>query len=466
MVRASVVTAVSLLAVVSAQDTPASLAERAIVLILDAPAATNAVWPGFSLPDRNWLVYDSTGTYLVTKSVPPASFEPKGRWFFRAGAPPGLNGLLNPAYRLGDLTVTAIPARSSPENTASVLYHEAFHAFQSERFRLSGPSLFAGSTVANTLTAELAAGIEVERRVLRDAIRAPGVDGDQIREAVAVRAYRSAAGSSALLNAERAAEQHEGLAQYVEERSIALARRRSPRAADDAIAARLELRSSAISGSPDERLVRARAYGTGAAIGLLLDRLGVDWKLEAQTEALDRLLARHMTLEPERIPILAAEAYRRYGYDSMLASTDPPWGDLRSFGENDFAALAPYRLVLEIEPNVTAGWSFSSAAGRPSGMHQPAPGVLLLPFAERFTANGTGLSVTVTRRPVRLDVGRKPGTITILLPEAPLLNGDRVVTGLDSTLTGLRIEATGVIVTMTDSVRVTSELPQLRVARP
>src|SRR5262245_28999649 len=142
MVRASVVTAVSLVAIVSAQDAPKSIAERAIDLILDAPAATNAVWPGFSLPDRNWLVYDSVGTYLVTKSVPPASFEPKGRWFFRAGAPAGLNGTLNPDYRLGDLTVTAIPAGSSPERTASLVYHEAFHAFQGERFRSAGPSLF------------------------------------------------------------------------------------------------------------------------------------------------------------------------------------------------------------------------------------------------------------------------------------------------------------------------------------
>ena len=167
MLRALVVTAVSLVAVVSAQDAPTSIAERAIVLILDAPAATNAVWPGFSLPDRNWLVYDSTGTYLVTKSVPPASFESKGRWFFRAGAPAGLSGIADTTYRLGDLTVTAVQARSSPESTASVLYHEAFHAFQGERFPSPGPSLFAGSTVANALTAELAASIEVERRVLR-----------------------------------------------------------------------------------------------------------------------------------------------------------------------------------------------------------------------------------------------------------------------------------------------------------
>ena len=150
----------------------------------------------------------------------------------------------------------------------------------------------------------------------------------------------------------------------------------------------------------------------------------------------------------------------------MLASKGPPWGDLRAFGEADFAALAPYRLVIEIDANVKTGWSFSTAAGRVSGNHQPSPGVLLLPLADRFTANGTGLSLTVTRRPVRLDLSSKPRTITILLPEAPRLNGERVVAGLDSTLTGLRIEGIGVTVTMTDSVRVTLELPQLRVARP
>jgi len=115
----------------------------------------------------------------------------------------------------------------------------------------------------------------------------------------------------------------------------------------------------------------------------------------------------------------------------MLASKGPPWGDLRAFGETDFAALAPYRLVLEIEHRY------------------------------RHRTLGDGDAASCARR-----FRQQAPDITILLPEAPRLNGDRVVAGLESTLSGLRIEVTRVSVTMTDSVRVTSELPQLRIAQP
>ena len=85
MLRASFVAMLSFAAVLPVRSAAPSVGERVIALILDAPAATNAVWPGFSLPDRDWLLYDATGAYLVTKSAPPASFAPGS-----AGAEPAV----------------------------------------------------------------------------------------------------------------------------------------------------------------------------------------------------------------------------------------------------------------------------------------------------------------------------------------------------------------------------------------
>ena len=463
MLRAGVAAVVCFGAAVSAPDAATSIAAKAIVLVLDAPSDANTVWPGFSLPERDWLVYDSSGAYLVTRSVPPASFVANGRWFFHTGALPGLNGTQNTAYRLGDLTVTAIPVGTSPEATASTLYHEAFHAFQDGRFRSPARGSFL-SGIGGELTRELAASIEVERRVLRDAIRAKGIDQARLRQAVAVRDRRSASSSDAILAAERHAEQYEGLAQYVEEHSIQRARRRPARAAVDAVAFRLAFPMREF-GSPDERLVRVRAYGTGAAIGILLDRLAVDWKDEAQTEPLDRLLARHVAVPADRTEALAAEAYARYKYAALLTAKDPPWGDLRIFGEREFDAIAPYRLVIEIGPRLTMAWNASTVAGRPSGSHQPGPGVMLLPFADRFAAEEDGLTVSVNDRPVRLDVSGTPRTITILLSDAPRLNGERVTPGYEREMSAARVEADGATVTVSMAVRVTAEASQLRIMR-
>jgi hypothetical protein len=469
MVRVSLVALTCLLVTASAPRAARdSVAERAAELVLNAPAAANEVWPGFSMPGRDWLVYDDTGAYLVTPSKPPAPFVAKGRMFVHAGPMPGRAGTLNLAYRLGDLTVVAVRAAATPERTAGLLYHEAFHVWQRERFSyLSAPAGPAGDYAAE-LTTGLAASMEVERRALRAAIRAGGIDTVRLQEAVAVRAQRAASSSDALRAAERNVERREGLARYVEEHSLARALRRSDRAPIDAIAAQLAIPLRSFGGSPDERLVRARAYSTGGAMGVLLDRLGVEWKVRAHREALDLLLAEHVALPPTAMSTLVADAYARYEHQELLTSTNPPWGALTGgLTEQVFDALAPYRLVLEVPDGTRPAWKLSTSAEQVSGMHRPAAGVLLLPRAGRFTADGPGFSAVVTDRPVRLDDVTSSGqrrTITVLLGGPPRLNGQVVAADLDATLSNVRIEADGVLVTVAGSVRVIADESGLRVS--
>ena len=121
-----------------------SIAERSVAAVLNAPAATNAIWPGFSLPDRDWAVQDETGVYLVTKKSPPDSFTARDRWYFRQEPLPNFTAAFVLDYRLGDLSMVAVRAKRTVEETVALLYHESFHAFQ-KTWAASSPHLDYGS---------------------------------------------------------------------------------------------------------------------------------------------------------------------------------------------------------------------------------------------------------------------------------------------------------------------------------
>lgn len=439
-----------------------SVAERTVVTILNAPAATNAIWPGFSLPDRDWAVQDDTGVYLVTKARPPESFARRDRWYFRQEPLPTFTAGFELDYSLGGLRLVAIRAVRTAEQTAATLYHESFHAFQ-KTWAVPSPHVDYGS-IQNLLPAH-AAGIEVERRVLRDAIRSTGPIQPFAQQALAVRARRGLELSPDFVRAERQAERTEGLAAYVEARSIAAALGKTARAVVDDIGNKLEAPMRVFGGSPDERLIRTRAYGTGAAMGLLLDRLGINWKSRAIPEPLDRLLAEAAgTPDPQA----ADAAYRRYGYDKLLTESPSSWGSLEVMSESAFNRLGTYQLVLDLPPGVRMGWNLATSATNDTGMHRPAPRTLLLPMVKRFTVNHDGLSVVVEQRPVKL-IGSEneagPSVVTVLLEEPPALDGKRVEPGLSGARSDFRIEARGVTVTFAGTARVVSTSDRITISR-
>ena len=89
----------------------------------------------------------------------------------------------------------------------------------------------------------------------------------------------------------------------------------------DDISQQLAVPMRTFGGSPDERLIRTRAYGTGAAMALLLDRLGTNWQSRAISEPLDRLLTEAVGTPDAQA---ADTAYRRYGYTGCSPSRRPP----------------------------------------------------------------------------------------------------------------------------------------------
>ena len=356
-------------------------------------------------------------------------------------------------YNLGGLSVVAVRATRTVEETITLLYHESFHAFQKTWAR-SSPDVDYGSIQG--LRPAHAASVEVERRVLRGALRSNEPIAPFAHQALAVRARRTSQASADFVLAERQAEQDEGLAKYVEARSVALALGKSAQTVIDDVGQQLAVPMRTFGGSPDERLIRTRAYATGAAMALLLDRLGINWKSRAISEPLDRLLA-EVVGAPD--PHAADTAYRRYGYERLLTESPSPWGGLEVMSESAFDALGPYRLILDLPPGAKMGWSLTTSAKDDSGMHRPAPRVLLLPMAKRFTVNDDGVSVLVEQRPVKL-IGQENETsrpiVTVLLAQPPALDGTRVEPGLDGTRSDFRLEGRGITVRIVGAARVVS----------
>jgi hypothetical protein len=280
-----------------------------------------------------------------------------------------------------------------------------------------------------------------------------------------VRARRASQVTPDLVQAERQAEQNAGLAAYVEARSAALAFGKSPRAVIDDVSQQLAVSMRTFGGSPDERLIRTRAYGTGAAMGLLLDRLGADWKTRVVAEPLDRLLD-EAAGTPD--PKAADTAYRRYGYDRLLNEFPSSWGSLQVMSEGAFDRLGPYRLVLDLPQGAKIGWSLAASAKDDGGMHRPAPRILLMPMVRRLTVNHDGVSMEVEQRPVKVvgpenEVARS--IVTVLLAEPPDVAGKRVEPGLDATQSDFRLVGRGVTVTITGPARVVAVRDQITISK-
>ena len=444
------------------QDAAERVALEAVAMVLDAQPSTNRVWPGFSLPARSFGIQTAAGLYLFTPGPAPEGFSPRGRTMFRPGPVPGMGSGIAINHSIGNLKVTVIPVSATAERTAQTLYHEAFHGFQQEQSR---PRPIAESQ-SLAITPEQAASIEVERRVLADALRSLTPPTTHLRRALALRRERTAAGGEALATAERFAEWHEGLADYVAHLSIARAMKRSPLVQRQLVARSLTTPLALLGGSPDERLVRGRSYATGAAFAFLLDQLQPDWIEDLGSRSLDEFAADIVNLQPDEIAGLAASVRVRFGYDKLLASKSPPWGGLTVMSDEAFLALGPYRVVIETTPESKHSFSLSTRGGEDEGMHRPIAGLLLLPKPTLFQVNDGPLAATVRARPVRLRglPADQAQTITVLLQSAPLAGGKPLPLG-DHVFPALDLSAEGVTITTTGNVRVTVETDRLTIRR-
>lgn len=228
-------------------------------------AATEIGWPGFDPHAVPIALYDDANTYLVRHPAPPEEFDRlRGVEGGAVANAPLDDARANTDVDLGGVrtAVVAFPKEGpGAVETAALAMHEAFHAHQTVRY----PAWTANEVDLFTYPVRSAVLLELRRLeggALRRAVTAP----DSVRELcwaqefLRLRGRRFAHLDDASVAYERHSELREGLARYVEARA----------------AGRSEVALPG-DGFPPER-VRDRAYATGHALAVLLDRLAPRWK--------------------------------------------------------------------------------------------------------------------------------------------------------------------------------------------
>ncbi|HEX2168573.1 MAG TPA: hypothetical protein VHG09_15160 [Longimicrobiales bacterium] len=407
-------------------------------------SAVDTVWPGYRPFDHGFIIFEpGSGAWLTTDEPPPApwtavhSAEPglRDRLYHRSTDLPGLTGGIDTEYPIGEEGYPAVEIDPGTAGTLATLYHEAFHTWQHSNFSDAPSGEFVP---ASGTTPAAVAAIELERRILAAALGAgAGARADSLTAAfLAVRMQRLAEASDTVRTVDRMLERLEGTANLVGYQAAATALGRDPERVRTTIIAMLEADLADHAVDLANRYYRWRAYGTGAAIGLLLDRLGSDWR--AQTAAgtpLDSLLLRAARIAPS--PSLMAFAQDRFGYDDLLldARRDAPAVSADPLAE--FLARAPHRLVIEIVADSGFSPSMSFDPGS-EGWTTPEPSLTLLTAPSRASMTGAGFDLSVTNRPLIIDGRAAPLLrLVVLLPEAARVNGTAptAITGpIDGTL--------------------------------
>jgi len=303
----------------------------AVIADYDREAA-KPLWPGFEPASIPLEIFDGSRTWLVRHPNPPAEFLPAGgRTDLRVFEGRHASMVANTAEKIGGVLTALASFEGSTRPTralAALLLHEAFHVFQAQRHpKWEGNEVELFVYPIEDLDA--LALRRIESRSLARALEAPGTAASSPWASRAVEARRSRfarlpEGSSGY---ERATELKEGLARYI------------------------QATAGGETGSPFPEAefpadkVRDRAYASGSAIALLLDRLDPRWKesLEARDEPLDQILARAVAMVPPA-PLASeeeAEIRRRAAADVAA------WSASRTALRDEFAATPGWKLVIE-----------------------------------------------------------------------------------------------------------------------
>lgn len=301
---------------------PSPTAPDPVAVVAEADRlATQELWPGFQPQTIPVAIYDGARTLLFRHPAPPEEFLPLAgseSTRFLVGRHPQVTA--NSTTELGGvLTATVMPSApgTSLRSRAALVLHEAFHVFQRGRH----PRWVANEVELFTYPVsdpELLALRRLETEALRRALAARGELETRcwVRTATTIRQRRFAAMPAGSVAYERLNELNEGLATYIE--------RRAAGAPDTGTL-------PAVPYAPEA--VRQRTYRSGAALGVLLDRVAGDWQetLERNDSIpLDILLADAVAIEradepacevpdPERQRIQATAAADAHGLRTRLA---------------------------------------------------------------------------------------------------------------------------------------------------
>ncbi len=246
-------------------------------------AASATLWPGFDPMSIPLAVFDGQRTWLFRHPSPPEGFVPQEGARPACSAYPGRFPAMtaNTSADIGDVTTATLMLSDSGEtrstdDLAAIAIHEAFHVYQRGRhpgWQANEAALF----MYPVDDAHLLSLRRLETEALRRALDASDGEGAACfaREALKRRDERFAAMDPDFAAYERGTELNEGLAAYVQARAVGRTTIDIPQKGFD----------------PAD--VRRRAYATGPALALLLDRFSPGWPSsfeENDTQDLDTAL--------------------------------------------------------------------------------------------------------------------------------------------------------------------------------
>ncbi len=297
--------------------------------------SSGSLWPGFEPRRIPIEVFDGGRTWLLRHPSPPADFHPfSGQKDIAVFEGRHETLRANTAIALGGVTTATASFEGhteTPRRLAGLLLHEAFHVFQARRHPNWG-----GNEVEQLLYPVENAAVLALRRLESAALdRSLAADNRPAARAWAARALAFRRERFALLPEpasayERGTEMKEGLAQYVEMKAAGH---------DGPLLPPEEFPAQA---------VRLRAYASGCAVGLVLDRLDSAWKrrLEEKDDVpLDELLRRAAAgVEPARFSAAREEAERRRADEDVSAL-----GARRAALASEFLGAPGWRVVVETE---------------------------------------------------------------------------------------------------------------------
>ncbi len=245
------------------QDGPASFAV-AVAQTVDSLAGEE-IWPGFDARRVPLAVYDGINTYLFRHPTPPDGFVmlDSGGVFVYAGRHEAMRA--NTHTMLGDIsTATVLSVRGSERDARAlggVAIHEAFHVFQKQRY----PDWSANEVDLMVYPVE-DEGLLALRRMETEAIRRAFANDEGgsraacwVNTALRWRTARYLRLAAPFVDYERGIALIEGMARYVQNRSLGSGPPEVPRNGF----------------APAD--IRARQYVVGQAMAVLLDRFSPGW---------------------------------------------------------------------------------------------------------------------------------------------------------------------------------------------
>ncbi len=317
------------------------------------------IWPGYDLSVTPYVVYmpEDFVLYLNAKNA-PADFQPYppdwpdpgARAFIHFGCYRDLVGQFAFNFRI-DSTLTF--AMGMPKDLLfsleqpsyallSTTIHEGFHQYQRTHL---GEIPWAREERYPILDVENTALASLEMQILKGAVKAMFQGNDQqmealLKEFTAVRSYRWKQSHPFVRKYEQSQEINEGSARYVEMKAMDCFLKLDSTRISNQLFRDIRQELSGISiqtlllddmnarlsgmAVPPSDMLRNRIYPLGAALGFLLDRLGVDWKMKFQAAGAEisfpGLLEEHFKLDSTQMANWAARAKTDFLYPAIRSA--------------------------------------------------------------------------------------------------------------------------------------------------